>query len=245
LQGAKSKSKLIAPQKLSDQITKFQTSSSIVIKRTDIINAPYNPRKISEEALKELRKNIRRVGLLGGIVINKQTMHIVSGHQRLKALDQIEGTQEYNIRVDMVDMDEKTEKEQNIFMNNQSVMGEFDLDSLRHLIPDIEYENAGLDIHDLNILGVAEVVSTQQQQQIHDDILDIQKPTEEKRQQIKDLKKNIKNQIENKIQEGDPLVLISFDSFDKKAAFMQRFGYDINQKYIKGEHFGQIIERIE
>ena len=48
--------------------------------------ADYNPRKISEDQLAALNKSIARFGDLSGVVINKKTNTIISGHQRTKTM---------------------------------------------------------------------------------------------------------------------------------------------------------------
>lgn len=52
--------------------------------------APYNPRKISAEALNALRKSLMTFGDLSGVVYNKRTKHIVCGHQRRDSLEGID-----------------------------------------------------------------------------------------------------------------------------------------------------------
>lgn len=225
-----------------NEVTKFQKSEQETLVRSTILNAPYNPRKISDDALTQLRKNIRRIGLLGGIVVNKRTMHIVSGHQRLKALDQLEKNDQYLVRVEMIDVDEKTEIEQNIFMNSHSVQGEFDVEMLRTIIPDIDYSNAGLNELDLSIVGV-DITIGDGIQNISDELSQI--TAEEKKTKIKDTKNSIRAGIDEKFEEGDPLLCLSFSSFESKSAFMLRFGFDIYAKFIKGEQFSEMIERVE
>lgn len=51
-----------------------------------ITAAPYNPRKISPEALAGLKASLATFGDLSGFVINRRTGHIVCGHQRREAL---------------------------------------------------------------------------------------------------------------------------------------------------------------
>lgn len=133
------------------------------IKRSQINFANYNPRRISLEAKKKLKANLKRVGLLGGIVWNETTGNLVSGHQRVSVMDEVNkydsktGINDYLIRVEAVQMDEKAEKEQNIFMNNRNVQGEFDENMLRDLIQDIDYSAAGLNDFDLNMLGIGDM----------------------------------------------------------------------------------------
>ena len=45
-----------------------------------------NPRKITSSRLEALRKSLEKFGDLSGIVVNRRTGNIVSGHQRQKAL---------------------------------------------------------------------------------------------------------------------------------------------------------------
>lgn len=132
----------------------------ITVKRSQINFAAYNPRVIQDEARKKLKKNMQQIGLLGGIVWNKRTGNLVSGHQRVAIMDAVNrydaetGNNDYEFRVEVVDLDEKTEKEQNLFMNNRAVQGEYDDDMLRSLLADIDYSNAGFDDMDMQVLGL-------------------------------------------------------------------------------------------
>jgi hypothetical protein len=85
---------------------------------------------------------------------NRRTGNLVSGHQRLKQIDDIEGSKEYTLRVAVIDADEKQEKEINILLNNKAAQGDFDIDKLADLMVDIDYSNAGFDADDIDdILG--------------------------------------------------------------------------------------------
>nr|DAI98680.1 MAG TPA: Putative oxidoreductase [Caudoviricetes sp.] len=42
----------------------------------------------------------------------------------------------------------------------------------------------------------------------------------------------------------DAYLMLSFDTFEAKAAFCQRFGYDPYDKFVKGEVFSEQVERI-
>lgn len=53
----------------------------------DLSPNPKNPRKIDAAALKALQQSLEVFGDLGGVVVNKTTGRLVSGHQRSKALD--------------------------------------------------------------------------------------------------------------------------------------------------------------
>jgi len=134
------------------RLSKLQQFEVQVLNRSELLNCPYNPRQIDETAKKKLRSNIKKVGLLQPIVWNKRTKHIVSGHQRIAIMDSIERNADYNIQVAVVDLDEKTEKEQVVFMNNELAMGTFDLPKLEKLLTEISFEDCGFEKLDLEVL---------------------------------------------------------------------------------------------
>ena len=88
------------------------------IPRSQIKRAEYNPRIIDEESLKKLTKDIREHGLVTPLVWNKRTGVLVSGHQRLVAMDKIHRKKDYEVPVAVIDVDEKEEKQLNVQMNN-------------------------------------------------------------------------------------------------------------------------------
>ena len=98
-----------------------------IVKRkiSELKAADYNPRKISDEQLNDLKNSIQRLGELEPVVVN---MHpgreniIISGHQRIKAAKEL-GYKEFPCYE--VDFDESKEKEANIRMNRNT--GEWDL----------------------------------------------------------------------------------------------------------------------
>ncbi len=135
--------------------SKIKQSTKRQVERSKINFARYNPRKISQEARKQLKANLKRMGLMGGIVWNETTGNLVSGHQRLSIIDEVNGYPDkgdYLIDVEVVELTEKEEKEQNLFMNNRSVQGEFDDNMLRDLLDGIDYRLAGLSDLDYSIL---------------------------------------------------------------------------------------------
>ena len=101
------------------------------LNRSAIHFADYNPRKLSDESRKTLKRGIKKFGLVGGIVVNKRTgLTVVSGHQRLSVMDELQKfpDNDYRIRVDVIDVDEQQEKELNILMNNPNAQGTWDFD---------------------------------------------------------------------------------------------------------------------
>jgi len=55
------------------------------VKFSDIRPAAYNPRKISDEAFEELKCSLKALGFILPIIVNRDNMTIVAGHQRTKA----------------------------------------------------------------------------------------------------------------------------------------------------------------
>ena len=149
------------------QLSKYFCGEQAQLNRSDIRFAEYNPRIIDEEHLKTLKRGIRKYGLVGGIVVNKQTGNtLVSGHQRLTVMDELQKynpdthENDYSIRCDLIDVDAKTEKELVIFLNNPNAQGKWDYDRLRELIPQVDYKDVGFTDADLSMIGVDFVMPT-------------------------------------------------------------------------------------
>ena len=88
-----------------------------------LLPADYNPRRISDRAMKGLRASLERFGELGGIVYNKRTGRLVGGHQRVKALAAM-GVKDAEVRV--VDLPIAEEKAANLALNHPGIGGEWD-----------------------------------------------------------------------------------------------------------------------
>ena len=59
------------------------------VKFKDIHPADYNPRKLSDEAFVELQGSLKTLGFILPIIVNKDNMTIVAGHQRTKAANKV------------------------------------------------------------------------------------------------------------------------------------------------------------
>jgi hypothetical protein len=124
------------------------------VHRSDLKNADYNPRKIDKRAREKLRKNLKTVGLVEPITWNEITGNIVSGHQRVSLLDDLEGRKDYTLDVAVVRLDPHVERQQNVFMNNPSTQGDYDLTALATLLKQESFkpEDAGFDRLDLEVV---------------------------------------------------------------------------------------------
>lgn len=246
------------------ELSKYIKSESVELNRSAIHFAGYNPRKLSEESRKTLKRGIKKYGLVGGVVVNKQTgLTVVSGHQRLTVMDELQkyniDTREndYKIRVDVIDVDEKQEKELNILMNNPNAQGTWDYDKMRELIPDIDYKDAGLTEADLNMIGVDFLLQTEEENDLASALEDMMSPVTERKdaekaqkrmereakiQHMKDVKAEVREQALKTAQDMDAYLMLSFDTFESKAEFCERFGINPYDKFFKGETFGDMCE---
>lgn len=121
--------------------------------RSQIQGAPYNPRVIDSYARKKLEANLKKVGLLDTLVVNRRTGNLVSGHQRLACLDVLEGSGDYHLDVAVVELTDKQEREQNVFFNNPAAQGAWDVQALGELLREgLEIEATGFEKMDLEVL---------------------------------------------------------------------------------------------
>jgi hypothetical protein len=114
------------------------------VKLSDLKPAEYNPREITDDALLGLGYSIEEFGDVSGIVINKRTGNLVSGHQRVKALQDKYGdlkitrinnevvkdasvivTPENIFLIREVDWPIEKEKAANLAANNSHISGDF------------------------------------------------------------------------------------------------------------------------
>lgn len=135
----------------------YKQSETVNIRRSQIKFATYNPKKHSKEQIDEIKRNMKRVAFLVGIVWNELTGNLVDGHKRVQALDLLhkyDGNPktDYPVKIEKISLEEKTEKEQNIFQTRS--LTDFDQELMRDLVPQIDYQNAGLDLYDLNLYDI-------------------------------------------------------------------------------------------
>jgi len=136
------------------------------MKLEDLSPNPQNPRRITDDKLKMLKKAIEQFGDISGFVYNQTTKRLVSGHQRKKVIpkdSQITIVNQYSqptksgtiadgfivsngekFAYREVLWDETTEKAANIAANQHG--GEFDLIGLASWVNDLDAHNIDLDL---------------------------------------------------------------------------------------------------
>lgn len=221
---------------------KYKESESVVIMRSQINFAPYNPKNHSKEQVDQIKSNIKRIGLLGGIIWNALTGNLVDGHKRVSALDVInkyDGSNDYDIRVEKCELTDKQEKEQNVFQSKSRT--EVDLFLLSEIIDDIDIEAAGITEEDIEIMEIENPNFNYGKNEDAEQYFELSEEEKQaKKQKIKQAKSDTKSKTE-----AEPYVTLTFSSFEAKAFFMERFGFDHYDLFIKGESFDKRIEIID
>ena len=238
-------------------MSKFENFNIEKIKRSLINEAEYNPRKISDSARKKLKKVIKNQGLVQPIIVNKLTMNIVGGHQRVSILDELNNypKNDYEITCSLIEVDEKKEIELNIFLNNGSAMGEWDNSLLVSLKEEYNLDfinDLGFDLPDMNMIfgseGRFDLISSvapaiEENQKTADELKEI-------RQSYRDNKKENreKNKIANEngdsymVENNDFHITFVFNNNKEKHDFMERIAKPVKEKYLKGHVLESIFK---
>ena len=123
-------------------------SETKIIKRSQINLNSCNPKVHTDADIKQQKANIKKVGLIGGIQWNETTGNLIDGHKRVMSVDLIQGYDgtpetDYDIKVEAVDFDEKTEKEQLLFMAKSQDPIDYNLVAKNFSIDEIDFKAAG------------------------------------------------------------------------------------------------------
>lgn len=207
------------------------------VHRSQIKNAPYNPRQIDDHARKKLSNNIKQNGLLDALVWNKRTGNLVSGHQRLSILDDLSKTgSDYHLDVAAVDLSEKSEKEQNLFFNNPSTQGTYDSEAVGKMISEgeVDYHKAGFDDMDLQLMfeGTEYAVTMFDDESAPKSVQDDLDQLEE----IQRMRRERKAHRDRDQDANDPefYAVVVFPDRDAQSKFMERVGMNRNERYVDG-----------
>ena len=113
------------------------------LKIGDLIMATYNPRKdltAKDKEYQKIKNSITEFGYVTPIIVNAD-MTVISGHQRLKVLKDLEYEE---IECIVVDFDKDKEKLLNVALNK--ISGEWDYQKLETMFNDLENNNIDLSI---------------------------------------------------------------------------------------------------
>lgn len=235
---------------MSTIMKQLKQSETRVIKRSEISLNPYNPKRHTEERIKLQKQNLQQVGYLGGITWNECSGNIIDGHRRLQAMDlyyKYDGTPDtdYDVKVEVVQMTDKEEKEQMTYMALGNTRA--DLSLVAAYLPDIDVTMAGIDTKTLEELSAfvhADVavetltiydIAPQPKQQDT-------KTAEEKKAAVKASKAAIKEQCRERAENEQAYITLSFSTYQAKAEFCQMLGVDADAQFAKGEDVLSLVE---
>ena len=210
--------------------TKHQTFEARVVSRRDLKGAPYNPRILGDEQRKRLRKKIKKTGLVEPLVWNETTGNLVSGHQRLSILDELEQRDDYELTVAAVKLSEREEKALNVFLNNTGAMGEWDEDKLAEIVKDFTDapEDLGFDVADIDVIfenGELGGIFDDKNEKATADIETIKAMKEARKEHRED---------SDKTEGGDHYTVLVFESKAQRERFLAWCGLKAGERFVEG-----------
>jgi hypothetical protein len=195
-----------------------------VVSRTELKNAPYNPRFISDAAKKKLKVGLEKLGLLQPLVWNKRSGNLVGGHQRLGALDKLaDGAKDYTLEVAVVDLPHAAEVEANILLNNPEVHGDWDLTKLDEALrtEGLRLDATGWDMADvLNVLGESPFAMERSAEL--EELANAQRQTTEAID-------GVMASVTSERDDTDFYVVVVFRNPDERTEFLTKLGLDDNR----------------
>ena len=105
----------------------------------------WNPRQISEKDRAALMQSLKHFGCVEPLVIRREDMSIVGGHQRFNAACDLHLGK---IECAIIDISETDAKLLNVALN--SIRGSFDTDKLKVLIDELRLDGADIDLTGLD-----------------------------------------------------------------------------------------------
>lgn len=219
-------------------VSRFQKFEAVTIHRSQIKNAAYNPRVIDAHARKKLKEKIKQVGLVETLVWNKRSGNLVGGHQRIGIMDELEGSPDYRLTVAQLDLDDKTEKQLNAFLNNPSAQGNYELDGLKALIDEVGYEGAGFDFADVQFTFGTE---TDAGASMFAPGNDKAKKTIDEIKEIKDKIKRDKSKNCGK-DDAEFYAVVIFQTRQELDGWLEGLGLPVEERYVDGRRLQNLME---
>ena len=220
---------------------KIKQSETREVMRSQLHAQPYNPKKHTDKQVDGQKKNIRNFGYLGGIVWNERTGNLIDGHRRLKALDQLnkyDGSNDYPVKVEVVDFDEKQEKEQMTYMALGSTRPDYEM--IADYLPDIDPDLAGIEPYDL-----AQIESFMPQEPVTVETVDdliTPEVTMERRAVAKEQRRENYERAVQEQKDIEAYITISFADAEEKRMFCDITGIRESDKFIAGSEIINMIQ---
>jgi hypothetical protein len=224
---------------------KIESFEMVVLNRSKINMADYNPREITEKAKQKLKRSLKKFGLVQPLVFNKQTGNLVGGHQRLEIMDDINKTQDYNINCAVIDVDLETEKKLNIYLNNTSAMGEFNPDALKDLVLTIPNCDITMDLgfdrfdFDITFMGNNQAIEVFGEDEhitaTEDQIEKMRAVKKEQRAVAKEMLRQEDAYNSDVTKSNDIIVSFVFNTNGEKKKFLEDHNLNATEKYFKSD----------
>lgn len=233
----------MAKKKEFQGANKYERFVIKVVDRSSISEAYYNPRRISDEARKALKSFLQdpeRGGQLEPLSWNERTGNLIGGHQRLSILDQLHGGKPYKLTVAASDMDEAEEVRANIFLNNSSAQGEWDVQKLNEIkieFPEVDFLDCGFLAEDLQVFSFDSGFSLFEENE-NEQRKDMSRTTEGYRDEKQKTREKKKEQNENGdglISRGDFSFMVIFQTAEEKRSFLGSLGFSESASRIHGD----------
>lgn len=217
--------------------SKYENFEMQTIHRSLIKNADYNPRFMGEKEKKRLRASLKDDGLVSALTWNKRTGNLVGGHQRLEQLDALEKSDDYELTVCVIDVDERQEAKLNVKLNNPSMQGEWDVGKLYEMTEDFD-----LSMEDMGFSEVDAAYLFDGDERFTDLFETPEATTEkEKLKQIKEARSTMKQEYEND-QRADFMVVVVFKDAAERADFMRRIHVPGYEQYVTVDQVYRLLE---
>ncbi len=155
---------------------------------------------------------------------------------------------DYEVKVEVVHLDEKAEKEQLTYMAVGNTKPDIDL--LANYISEINYSDVGLDVSELNdILAINDLGTSSLIDSLDDllspvsdiEISDNENTYEEKKDHMKAVKQQVREAAIERQQNEDAYITLSFSTYQTKSDFCDLIGVSADDKFAKGEDVLKII----
>ena len=243
---------------MSTTMKELKQSETQTIQRSQLHLNPYNPKKHTDKKIKEQLANFKKVGFNGGIKWNKTSGNLIDGHRRLMAMDlyyKYDGTPatDYQVKVEVVEFDPKTEKEQMTYEALGNTRADYAL--VAAYIDEIDYKNIGLSDEDLSAISALIATDVPPVVETIDDFITptpaenaraartSEEPSyEDKKEKVKAMKQQIREQAIERGRNEEAYLTLSFTSHQAKSDFCELLGIDPDSRFAKGEDVLSIIE---
>lgn len=145
------------------------TTKKAIKKLSELIPAPYNPRKMSERMHEALGKSLDEFGYVDTIIWNQRTGHVVGGNQRLIEISKKAKGSDPEIEVTVVDLPIEKEKALNVALNK--ISGEWDMAKIEDIFTELKTDRDSLLLTGFDEDEILQIMDDQNEKQNTKNIL--------------------------------------------------------------------------